>query len=667
MHRFSPKFALRPAAVIACAAAIVSLSGCAGISGSAVSSSLAASIPAGSVHGGQQPIQGAHIYVYEASQTGTYGSASLSKITPTTTGALVDGNGNYYVTTDASGGFSYAGATMTCTTPSSQVYLVALGGNATGFQSVGNINSNSAIALGAALGTCSNITASTFTSINEVTTVALGYALSAFMTDATHVGTTPTNIVGLTRAFTTAATLVDNTTGTALVTAANGGVLPQKKINSLANSIAVCANSGSATSTACTNLKTFTNASANDTLSAVLALASQPTFNPQAVYNIAQATAPFQPSLASNPADWSLGVVYTPTVTVTQPGALVIDGTGNIWMTNCQSCVTATATDSLVEFGPDGTTLHSYTASGIHKTQGLAFDANSTYLYSTNQAVTGSTHTADEVTKILASNGSLVLTTPNNPTDFGTGSLAGIALDNSGNVWVTAPAAASSNVLEFDTGFNQVNGSPYNAATGIQAPTGVATDTAGNIWVAGYQSNNLGKFTSAGAVTVYSPTVSSPQAISINGNNEIWTVNTNNNTVSRVQSTGANASGSPYSGIGIYDAIISAIDGSNHTLITDCRNGCNVPGGNQTGSSAPDNLLKLNQDGTPATGPNPGTYGVEIDGGFLAPAGFAVDASGNVWVANNGNGTLSEVIGFASPTVQPLAAASLAGTIGTRP
>jgi DNA-binding beta-propeller fold protein YncE len=38
------------------------------------------------------------------------------------------------------------------------------------------------------------------------------------------------------------------------------------------------------------------------------------------------------------------------------------------------------------------------------------------------------------------------------------------------------------------------------------------------------------------------------------------------------------------------------------------------------------------------------------------PSGIAVDASGSVWTANAGDNSVSEIVGVAAPTVQPLAA-----------
>ncbi|MCU1253613.1 MAG: hypothetical protein JWQ49_6642 [Edaphobacter sp.] len=60
----------------------------------------------GSVHGGQQPIVGAHVYLFAANDTG-YGQPSISLLNAASTGAS-DSLGAY-VLTDANGGFTITG------------------------------------------------------------------------------------------------------------------------------------------------------------------------------------------------------------------------------------------------------------------------------------------------------------------------------------------------------------------------------------------------------------------------------------------------------------------------------------------------------------------------------------------------------------------------------
>lgn len=118
----------------------------------------------GSVHGGQQPIAGAHVYLFAANTTG-YGQPSVSLLNAASTGTS-DSLGAY-VLTDTNGAFTITGD-YSCT-PNSQVYLYALGGNP-------GAGVNSAAGLLAALGNCpssgSFLASLPLIQVNEVTTVA---------------------------------------------------------------------------------------------------------------------------------------------------------------------------------------------------------------------------------------------------------------------------------------------------------------------------------------------------------------------------------------------------------------------------------------------------------------------------------------------------------------
>jgi hypothetical protein len=195
----------------------------------------------GSIHGGQQPIAGAHVYLLAAGTSG-YGSASTSLLTSGIDGSDPLGG---YVLSQSDGSFGIGGA-YSCT-PNTQVYLYALGGDP-------GAGSNSVVGLMAVLGNCPGTgnfaSATPFVPIKEVSTVAAAYAFSAFAVDATDVGSSNTALAqtGIANAFA-------NTTN--LVNLANGTV-PQAEINTLANILAECINSTGSASIPCSAL--FSNA-----------------------------------------------------------------------------------------------------------------------------------------------------------------------------------------------------------------------------------------------------------------------------------------------------------------------------------------------------------------------------------------------------------------------
>src|ERR1019366_1088135 len=197
----------------------------------------------GSVHGGQQPIVGAEVYLLAANTTG-YGQPSVSLLRATSTG--YSSSLGAYVPTAPDGSFTITGD-YSCT-PNTQVYLYSLGGSQGGI-------ANSAARLLAALGNCPSsgnfLTATPFIAVNEVSTVAAAYAFAGFATDATHVSSSGTALaqIGIANAFANVGNLETLGTGAALTkTPAGNGTGPQSEINTLANILANCTSTGAASS-----------------------------------------------------------------------------------------------------------------------------------------------------------------------------------------------------------------------------------------------------------------------------------------------------------------------------------------------------------------------------------------------------------------------------------
>ncbi len=257
----------------------------------------------GQVHGGQQPVSGSAIYLYAEATTANGGTAT----------SLLNAPG--YVYTAFDGSFNI---TNDYTCPAgSYVYLLALGGN----PGLGGLLSNNSIAVGAGLGSCASLSASTYISVNEVTTVALAYSLAKFAHSETQIGTNASNALNFQQANQSIADMVDLATGTARTAPVQGyGVVQQAKINSLADSIAPCVNS-SGTDGSCAALFAAANvgsgnATPMDTFQAVLQIVQNPTTNVTQVYNLAPPSAPFQPELNAAPADWNLAIQHPAASTV---------------------------------------------------------------------------------------------------------------------------------------------------------------------------------------------------------------------------------------------------------------------------------------------------------------------------------------------------------------
>ena len=292
MNRFLPAHSLLTVT------ALILFTGCALNSAKYPTTTLPGPTPTalrGRVIGGQQPVTGSAIQLYavSAAADGAFSTSLLSNA----------------VASDSGGNFTITGA-YTCPSASSLVYITAIGGN----PGLSPGTSNPALALLTALGPCGSLSASTFIVIDERTTVAAVSALAPFITSAAAIGSSPTDSAGLSAAFTLAASLVDLSTGaTPGPSLPAGATVPTSQLNTLANILSVCVNSAGGVAgdaTPCGNLFSAATPSSSspptNTLAALLNIARDPLRNAAALYALTVPTAPFQPQLASAPANWIL-------------------------------------------------------------------------------------------------------------------------------------------------------------------------------------------------------------------------------------------------------------------------------------------------------------------------------------------------------------------------
>jgi streptogramin lyase len=581
----------------------------------------------GKVHGGNQPIVGAHIYLFAANNIG-YRAPSISLIKPSAPGAATDSNGTYLIT-NTSGGFNLNGA-YSCI-PGQQLYILATTGNP-GLQGISN---NDALALLTALGTCpsdGNLAVTVpYISINELTTVATIYALAGFMSDPIHVSSalSPGSIQGLANAFATVNTLVDITTGISFAQNQQGnGVLPQAKLDTLANILMPCVNSTSQTN-GCTTL--FNNAKDSngnaplDTATAVLNIAHNPAANPAALFTLAPANAPFQPSLTTAPNDWTLAITFY-AANMAGPYYPAFDSTGSLW-------VPAYTSNTLTKFDPFGNILSGqsgFTGGGLNQPYSVAIDASDNPWVVNFGPVNAST-----VSKFLSSGAPATATPyPCSTTCFFP------AFDTTGNLWITA---ANRTIVLGPSGAHlaQFTTSAYNS--------GIVLDPSDHAWTLGLGSK-LYRLTLPSTVSVFSESVTSPSAtteliptaLDFSGN--IWFVSSKNNALGKSDSTGKPLSpAGGYTGGGLNGPGGIAIDGANTVWITN-RNTNSISAFTNAGAAI-----------TPSNG-----YTAD---GVSGPRGVAIDPSGNLWVTNFTYNSITEFLGLAAPTATPITAS----THGQRP
>ena len=605
----------------------------------------------GTVHGGQNPIVGAHVYLYAVNNTG-YGGPGIA---PSSTNASVsllrsatnttqDGSGNYYVTTDRYGSFSISND-YSCPSNYAHIYYYASGGD----PGLGS-GANSAITLVAPAPSC-DTSANTY--INEVSTIASIYAFAGFASDPTHVSSSNTTLAatGLANAANTLANLEDLNLSIALATTPGlNGTVPQQEINTLANILAACINSTGPASTPCSTL--FSNATNNgvnapDTATAALNIAHNPGPSADVVANLfglQTPDSPFQPSLPSTPVpnDFTIAISYSG-AGLNGPLPIAIDKAGNVWVGN-----TATGANSVSELSPVGapiSTSAGYTGGGIDDPFSIAIDKS------------GNVWTANVTPNTLSEIGSTGTPAALSPyTGGGLNAPYSIAFDSLGHAWVVNNVGAS--LSEFTSTGTPITTSPGDQGGGINNdPISLAIDALGNIWVSdsitlGALSEFYSSGTSAGMPISTSTGdtgggLADPWGIAVDANGNVWVSDSSSSTsaISLFGSGGTAISSSVgYTGGGLNVPEGIAIDGAGNVWAAN-------RGSTATSAPYPDSSLsEFTSTGvavSPATG---------YQAGLNLSLSLAIDGSGNVWTTNSYLNTVTEFVGAASPVVTPIVA-----------
>jgi hypothetical protein len=632
----------------------------------------------GNIHGGNQPVIGATVNLWFAGQN----SAAVLAATTTTNST------GFFTFQKAANNLPNTGTTSSFSCPTTGagsdplVYVVAKGGNT---QNNGNASQNNAAA--AFIGVyaiCSTITSANQLNMTEVTTVATMAAVQQFYNPANdnitadgtgQQKTIVTNIPNTIALMANAATGV-GVPSTSLSPAAGGSIAPgvsvtatpeAAKINLMANILSACINAATAADPNCTalfsaaappqgnatNLNVGTFPAATNTLQALFYMLTNPSGNASAgfggVANIATlfalspaVGAPYQPSLATAPTDWTIGISYKSTSSCTtgnfisSPVDINIDKSDNVWFANAQAggnlsgISAAGAPLYCVNFDP-GTS----SAGGVLDSAGNVWTAGGTTLYRYNpstkstlgiaagvaplaitadgagnvffSAVTGGTGSVYEVVGGASAIGSVTPvvisnTVGSNPARLMADASSTTPTTTSGNVWVSSgstfisqltPSTATGNMNGFTTTLFTTSGNSY----------GITLSHANNVFVSSINNNKIDQFADSngtwGAASGWpfaaaTAGISSPTAISVDGRSSVWIPNNGSSSLSDISFFGAN----PLS---------------------------------------------------PATG-------FQKAATFLnANRALAIDQAGNVWVVGDGNNFVTEIVGGAVPMFQPYA------------
>lgn len=293
----------------------------------------------------------------------------------------------------------------------------------------------------------------------------------------------------------------------------------------------------------------------------------------------------------------------------------------------------------------------------------------------------------------------------------------GVAIDASGNAWVSNETGASvvkvsapspsftttsfpatlvgprgisidrtGNVFVANTGANNVvkllpNGTSSVLATGstLNTPVAVANDSAGNTWVANFAGNSVTELTSTGATAAtLTSSISAPSAIAIDSTGRVVVANSGNGSLC-LYSNAAVLQSCPQDNA-LFGSTGIAVSSSGAVAMSGSTTGSALTGAFTLGTSAGALTSAAPVTGGGLTMPAAVAYdsagtawlanaaSISAFSGSTAltpatgyatlstPQGIAVDGSGNIWTANSGDNSVSILIGLAAPTTTPLSA-----------
>ena len=663
------------------------LSGCAMGNFTAIEPNVPNTAFHGTSMGGQQPIAGATISVYTYG-TGGYGSA----------GTLLAST-----TTDSNGRFSFPAGTYTCPQSDTPVYLIGTGGDA-------GYGVNMAAVTAAPLGTCASAP-SEYVVMNEVTTVALAYALSGYFTPYLGTGTgTPdqydsfggpssgTTTVSYAKGLVlgnnyTAGLIAINSNGLAY---ANNGIVTAEplKVYSLANTLAACINSAGPSSSSCSLLFSYTTppngTTPTDTLQAAVQIALYPYQNVPQLYSLAGTKPPFNADLASNPLDWTIAVSYTSSslglgVDTNTMSTLDIDSSNRVWFPS-----TASGNTGLAYFDPSTNSFSGpYNATNMVHPEQVAIDGNG-YVWATDTQ--GNYISRYKAALPTSGYGAIAIT--NGASVVNTNSYS-LKVDTGGTVWVglyDTPAGAYK-LGYIDPALTTYQESsvvlpagylPYSiAADNVAAATGSFVSNQSDLLLTMYKGANAGTASAATLLDYLPGTATSvTQKLQVFGragqalftNNDLtsvfaWDGSTATNHFSdglcftatpNTTSDAAKCYQFNHGRATTYYGQGGAVDGLGNVWVADEGNATAV-------EVIPNYLTGAYQFAGTASNPTIVsklyTHNSSSGGTLLNPEGVGVDNEGNVWFSNAGclgtgctpgSFVLSEIIGTATPTITPV-------------
>jgi len=447
----------------------------------------------------------------------------------------------------------------------------------------GSQSTNSNLQLLSILGSGAN--APTSILINEMTTAAfmnVSYNYGGVRDSGGAVTFTSVNAAGNSNMIAQYNNLITNGSSNASLSASNQNIL-----GAMANAVAACVEIPANCSVLFNNAPSATQSAATGIYDALFNIISANPINITNLYNLGRTV---QSSTGIVTAGSNASLLNTQPIVTTNtfsgsfngPIAVAIDASGNAWIPNLSGT-------TVVELNSSGTVLGT-TAVGSGPA-GIAIDASG------NVWVTANNNLVE-----LNSQGTVI----------GTFSAAGanrVAIDSTGNLWVIGTQGLKFNssgtqLLSFSKDSNAVD---------------IAIDPSGNVWITNYNSGTVSEFNPAGQpLNTFATSVGFDRGIAFDSSGNAWISYSTGSQVTKITPAGVQSNIS--AGSSLSRAI--EIDAAGKLWIN---------------SQSSNKLIEMNMTGTVAF-----SYST---GSGSQPESEAIDASGNVWSANESNNTVSIILG----------------------
>jgi streptogramin lyase len=275
----------------------------------------------------------------------------------------------------------------------------------------------------------------------------------------------------------------------------------------------------------------------------------------------------------------------------------------------------------------------------------------------------------------------------------------GIAIDSTGNAWVTNEAGRS--VVKAPIPTSSFATTTYSVG-GLLAPRGISIDRSNNVWIANTGGNTIVQLNSAGSVLsgtgFTGGGISAPVAIANDSAGNAWVANFSGNSITELGTSGAASGASPIGSGSVSYPTGIALDSTGRVIVGNSGSGqlCIFSNAAALQSCASDGLLFGPTSLAVSTGGNVSLAGTTTGstvaaaftlatssgtvvanspgsgGGLVLPTAVAYDGSGNAWFANTGSiskfaglTALSPATGFGSLNSAAGIAVDASGNIWT--